>query len=74
MDLCPDDLSESSSGLPSVHGLNGRLCSQTAGAPEGPQGLPDDGVTETSAVEVQMGSPGCAAEAEKYDFSLSKLY
>lgn len=69
MDLCPDDPSESSSGSaqwPAVF--------TDSGSPRRPRGLPDDGVTETSAVEVQMGSLGCAAEAEKYDFSLSKPY
>lgn len=40
------------------------------------QGLPDDGVTETSAMEVQMVALGTLypVEAEKYDFNLSKLY
>lgn len=40
------------------------------------QGLPDDGVAETSAMEVQMVALGTLfpVEAEKYDFNLSKLY
>lgn len=40
------------------------------------KGLPDDGVDETSAVEVQMVALGTLypVEAEKYDFNLSKLY
>lgn len=40
------------------------------------QGLPDDGVTETSAMEVQMVALGTLypVEAEKYDFNLNKLY
>lgn len=44
-------------------------------APKG-QGLPDDGVDETSAMEVQMVALGTLypVEAEKYDFNLSKLY
>lgn len=38
--------------------------------------LPDDGVTETSAMEVLMVALGTlyTVEAEKYDFNLSKLY
>lgn len=36
--------------------LNGWLCSQA------PRGLPDDGVTKTSAAEVQMGSLGVASD------------
>lgn len=39
-----------------LRALNGRLCSQA------PRGLPDDGVTETSATEVQMGSLGVASD------------
>lgn len=44
-------------------------------APKG-QGLPDDGVDETSAMEVQMVALGTLypVEAEKYDFNPSKLY
>lgn len=40
------------------------------------RGLPDDGVAETSAMEVQMVALGTLypVEAEKYDFNLSKLY
>lgn len=34
-----------------------------AGGGTGPRGLPDDGVTETSAAEVQMGSLGVAGVA-----------
>lgn len=39
-------------------------------------GFPDDGVDETSAVEVQMVALGTLypVESEKYDFNLSKLY
>lgn len=50
-------------------------CVQTAW-PLKARGLPDDGVTETSAMEVQMVALGTlhAVEAEKYDFNLSKLY
>lgn len=40
------------------------------------RGLPDDGVAETSAMEVQMVALGTLypVEAEKYDFNPSKLY
>lgn len=48
---------------------------ETARPPKA-QGLPDDGVAETSAREVQMVALGTLypVEAEKYDFKLSKLY
>lgn len=44
--------------------------------PQKAQGLPDDGVAETSVMEVQMLALGTLfpVEAEKYDFNLSKLY